>query len=72
MDCFLYTQERQQLFKLIGHYIPKFEKINKNEKLGIILNGLNGENDDFFHLNIILTKAVQNYILKTKRFESIT
>ena len=42
------------------------------QKLGIILNGLNGENDDFFYLNIILTKAVQNYILKTKRFESIT
>ena len=71
MDCFLYTQERQQLFKLIGHYIPKFEKTNKNVKLDIILNGLNSENDEFFHLNIILTKAVQNYILKTKRFETI-
>ena len=71
IDCFLHTQERQQLFALIGHYIAKFKQTNKNEKLDIILYGLNSENDDYFHLNIILTKAVQNYILKTKRFETI-
>ena len=62
---------RLAIFKLIGQFVPKFEKTNKNNKLDIILNGLNSENDEFFHLNIILTKAVQNYILKTKRFELI-
>ena len=69
IDCFLYTQERDCLFKLIGHYIPKFNKMNKTEQLNIILFGLNFENSDFSHLNTIITKAVQNYIRKTKRFE---
>ena len=69
MDCFLYTQERDFLFKLIGHYIPKFQKMKKSEQLNIILLGLNFENDEFSHLNTIITKAVQNYINKTKRFE---
>ena len=31
--------------------------------------GLNIENDDFLYVNTILTKAVQNFILKTKRFD---
>ena len=70
IDCFLYSQERQTLFDLIGHYIPKFDKKNKTEKLNIILVGFNIENDDYIHTNTILTKAVQNYILKTKRFDT--
>ena len=35
----------------------------------IIIMGFNIENDDFLQLNTTLTKSVQNFILKTKRFE---
>ena len=69
LDCFLYFQERQTLFDLIGHYDPKFDNKNKTEKLNIITMGLNIENDDFLYVNTILTKAVQHFILKTKRFD---
>ena len=30
LDCFLYTHERQSLFGLFEHYIPKFKKGNSN------------------------------------------
>ena len=69
IECFLYTQERQNLFNLIGHYIPKFKTMNKTEKLNIILFGLNRENDEYTYLNTIITKSVQNFIIKTKRFD---
>ena len=69
LDCFLYSLERQTLFDLIGHYIPKFNTKNKTEKLNIITMGFNIENDDFIYTNTILTKAVQNFILRTKRFD---
>ena len=61
----------QTLIDLIEHYIPKFRKLNKKEKLNIIIMGLNIDNDEFLHLNTILTVAVQNFILKTKRFETM-
>ena len=69
LDCFLYTQERQNLFSLIGHYIPKFTKMNKRDKLNIILFGYNFENDDYSYVNTRITKSVQNYIARTNRFE---
>ena len=69
IDCFLYSLERQTLFNLIEHYIPKFHKLSKKEKLRIIIFGIDIDNDDFVHLNTTLTNAVQNFILKTKRFE---
>ena len=68
LDCFLYTQERQQLFSLIGHYIPKFEKMNKTEKMNIIIFGLNIKNEEYTYLNTVVTKSIQNFILRTKRF----
>ena len=69
IECFLYTQERQNLFNLIGHYIPKFKTMNKTERLDLILFGYNKENDEFSYLNTIITKFVQNFIVKTKRFD---
>ena len=69
LDCFLYSLERQYLFDLIEHYIPNFKKLNKKCKLDIIMNGLERDNTEYFHLNTNLTLAVQLYILKTKRFE---
>ena len=43
--------------------------MNKTEKLNIILFGLNRENDEYTYLNTIITKSVQNFIIKTKRFD---
>ena len=71
LDCFLYLPERQNLFDLIEHYVPKFQRLNKKQKLEIILRGVTIEHDDFLSTNIILTKAVQNYILLTKRFTAL-
>ena len=68
LDCFLYLQERQALFSLIEHYVPKFKRMTKKNKLNIILVGLDIDNEEFLHLNTTLTKAAQNFILKTKRF----
>ena len=33
LDCFLYSPERQALFNLIEHYIPKFPNFSKQKKL---------------------------------------
>ena len=68
LDCFLYIPERQALFGLIEHYIPKFKSFTKTHKLDIILKGFEIQNKDFIQLNTTLTLAVQNFILKTKRF----
>ena len=59
------------MFALIEHYVPKFQRLNRKQKLEIILRGVNIENDDFLSTNSILTKAVQNYILLTKRFTAL-
>ena len=68
LDCFLYMPERQALFGLLEHYIPNFKSFTKTQKLNIILEGFEIENDDFIQLNTTLTLAVQNFITKTKRF----
>ena len=69
LDCFLYLQERQTLFDLIEHYVPKFTRLNKREKLDILIMGLNIDDSEYLHVNTILTKAVQTFITNTKRFE---
>ena len=56
------------MFDLIEHYVPNFTRLNKTKKLDLILNGVNIDNDEFISTNTTLTKAVQNYILSTKRF----
>ena len=37
----------------------------------ILLKGINPDDDKFTQLNTTLTKAVQNFIVSTKRFASI-
>ena len=32
LDCFLYLPERQTLFDLLEHYIPKFKNLTKKQK----------------------------------------
>ena len=70
LDCFLYSPERQIMLNLIEHHIPKFTRLNKKQKLEIILRGINIDDDEYISLNTSLTKAVQNFILSTKRFAS--
>ena len=71
LDCFLYSPERQILFGLIEHYVPNYNRFNKKKKLDLILNGVNIDNEEYLSTNTTLTKAVQNFILSTKRFTVI-
>ena len=71
MDCFLYSGERQTLYNLVEHYIPNFSKISKAKQFEILLMGICPENPDFTTTNTKISIAVQQYILKTKRFKEI-
>ena len=68
IDCFLYLPERQVMFDLFEHYIPKFRKFSKQKQLETILTGINLDNEDFLRTNTTLTIAVQNFIMHTNRF----
>ena len=68
LDCFLYTAERQNLYNLVEHYIPNFPRMTKTAKLNLLLSGFHTDNPEYNHLNTIITIAVQNFIIKTKRF----
>ena len=59
------------MFGLIEHYVPNYNRLNKKEKLDLILNGVNIDNEEYLSTNTTLTKAVQNFILSTKRFTVI-
>ena len=71
LDCFLYLLERQTLFTLIEHYVPRFSNWTKKKKRDLILRGIHLDDPEFYSLNVTLTKAVQNFILSTNRFDSI-
>ena len=68
VDCFLYSPERQTLFSLFEHHIPNFNRLPKKKKLDLIIRGINIDDEDYLPINTILTKAVQHFILATKRF----
>ena len=40
IDCFLFTAERQTLFDLVGHYIPKFSTLSEKLKCESLISGL--------------------------------
>ena len=67
LDCFLYIQERQRLFSIIEHFIPNFPRLNKKQKLDIILKGIDSKNEKL----ITITKAVQKFIITSQRFTSM-
>ena len=48
---------------------PNLIKRMKQKKRNIITIGLNIENYDFLYLNTIITKVLQHFNLKTKRFD---
>ena len=68
LDCFLYSAERQTLFNLAETIIPNFKRISKKGKFNILTRGLNSDNPEYYHTNRKISLAVQNFILKTKRF----
>ena len=71
LQCFMYSPEHQSLFSLIEHYVPNFNRLNKKQKLDIILRGVNIDDSELFQTNVTLTLAVQNFILLTKRFTAM-
>ena len=70
LDCFLYQEERESLFNKISQYLPQFKTFTKKKKLETILFGFNLTNIEPDQRNISVAFAVQNYILKTKRFST--
>jgi len=68
LDCFLYSPERRILFDLVEHYIPNFQRMNRNQKVDILIRGIFIDNPEIISTNIILTKAVQTFIISSKRF----
>ena len=68
LDCFLYQVERESLFNKISEYLPRFKTFTKSKKLETILFGFNLSNIEPDQRNISVAFAVQNYIIKTKRF----
>ena len=70
LECFLYQEERKSLFNKISEYLPRFQTFSKSKKLEIILSGINLSNTEPDQRNIPIVFAVQNFILKTKRFST--
>ena len=68
LDCFLYSTERQTLFNLAEYLIPFFTQLNRKEKYNILTEGINKLDPEYFHTNLRISLAVQNFISKTKRF----
>ena len=68
LDCFLYLPERRIMFDLIEHFIPNFPRLNRKQKLEIIIKGIDIDNDDLVSTNITITKAVQRFLISSKRF----
>ena len=68
LSCFLYQKERRVMFDKISEYLPNFQTLAKSKQLEIILFGINLSNSEPDSRNIPIVFAVQNYILKTKRF----
>ena len=68
VDCFIYSNERQTLFSRVEQFIPNFKTFAKHKKYEILVYGIQPENPEYIYTNRNITIAVQNFILKTKRF----
>ena len=67
-ECFLYSGERQTLYKLVEHYIPHFLNKSKIKQYEILVMGINTDQPEFDSTNTTISIAVQKFILTTKRF----
>ena len=70
ISCQLYKQERIIMFETILKLIPKFTSFPYYKQLDILLFGINIKNRESDPRNLPISFAVQNFILKTKRFSS--
>ena len=68
MSCFLYTEERRHLFDTVEQILPTFKKMTKKKQIDTLLYGINLDINETDCRNKRIALAVQNYILKTKRF----
>ena len=69
LSCPLYESERRILLGLVEQQIQTFKNFSMKTKVQTLLFGHKPENDNFFNINIKITLAVQNFLLKIKRFE---
>ena len=67
LNCFLYTEERRHLFNTVEQILPNFKNMTKKKQIETLLYGIN-LNITIYIRNKRLSLAIQNYILKTKRF----
>ena len=65
----MYNIERQTLYDKVTQIIPNFESLSDPKKTDILLNGINPDKPDFYHTNVKIQLALQQYLLKTKRFD---
>ena len=72
IECFLYSGERQTLYNLVEHYIPKFLQLTKSKKYEILVMGINTDNPDYYFTNTKISIAVQHFIFATKRFSDLS
>jgi len=66
--CFLYQNERHVLQLHIRKLIPKFDILHDNLRTEVLLKGVNLSSNEPDSRNLPIALAVQNFILKTKRF----
>ena len=77
LDCFLYNDERQELFNKLRNsrvlLCSKFDSYNRKQLVSVLLYGEHPYDFDRYPYNKLLFKAVQNFLVKTKRlrFKSV-
>jgi hypothetical protein len=67
--CPLFASGRQYLFDPVGQLVSPFSKLNQKDKMFTLLYGYKSDNKDYEHINTQITLAVQNFLIKTKRFQ---
>ena len=58
----------QTLFNQVEHFIPNFKSFSKSSKYKILVMGIDTDDPDLNRTNLSISIAVQNFILKSKRF----
>ena len=69
LHCFLYTEERKTLFSSVQNMFPKFSTFPDKRKFETLLFGVNLDSDEPDCRNKRIMKLVQEFIMKTKRFD---
>ena len=69
--CFLYQNERQTMYDRVKQLIPNFNTLSDLKKTDILFNGVSVNDPNFYHTNIKIQLARQQYLLKTKCFDQL-